>query len=250
MSVNITEWSYSSVIQEIARLVGHPRPTDPAGSTDPAVQQMGAAVNFALEELLTMSEWQDLTTRASLSVVADSPGQVEKAFSLPDDFYRFVDQSQWSSASNLPAGGPVSNQMWMQSVARAESMQLTLYWQMRGDQIYFLYPPHPTSVTFDYMYLSTAQVQDADTLTEYKNRATKNGDAFLLDGFMIMLLARARYLEWKGFDAGAAVRDFLNIFNSRAGASKGAPVITLAPSRFSGVLLHPVYSLPNTGYGS
>lgn len=249
MSLEITEWSYASVIQEVCRLVGHPRPTDPAGSTDPAVLQMGAAVNFALEELLTMREWQDLTEYATISVVADSEGQTEKAFALPDDFQRFVDQSQWSSASTLPAGGPVSNQEWMASLARGDTMQLTLYWQMRKDQIYFLSPPYPTASTFSYMYLSKAQVIDADDLTKYKNRATKNGDAFLLDGYMIMLLARARYLEWKGFDAGAATRDFLNVFNSRAGNDKGARVLSLNSRRHSG-LIDPRNSVPSTGYGS
>lgn len=248
MTVAITDFTYGSAIQEICRLVGHSNPPDPAGSTDPAVQQMGAAVNFALEELLTMHEWQDLTIKTTLSVVADSLGQVEKGFTLPADFFRFIDQSQWNSGSHLPAGGPVSNQAWMAYTVQSFSPVLSLYWQMRGDQLFFLSPPFPTPVTFSYMYLSRAQVIDGATPTLFKNVATTNADTFKLDSFLVMLLGRARYLEWKGFDASAAVRDFLGIFNSRVGADKGAPVLSL--SRKIGIpLVSPLYSLPNTGYG-
>lgn len=251
MTVAITDLTYGTAISEIAKLVGHTStaPADPAGSTDPAIQQMGAAINFALEELLTLHEWQDLTVKASLSVVADSAGQVEKGFTLPADFFRFIDQSQWSSTSMVPAGGPVSNQAWMASVVQSVSAQFTLNWQMRQDQIHFLNPPYPTPATFQYMYLSRAQVVDGDVPTTFKNSASKNSDTFLLDSFLIMLLGRVRYLEWKGLDASAANRDFIAICSSRMGADKGGAILNLARRpRFP--LINPVSSLPNTGYGA
>lgn len=250
MPVTITETTYGSAIQEICRVTGYSIPADPAGSTDSAVQQMGAAVNFALNELLTLHEWQDLTTKATLSIVATGAGQEERGFDLPDDFYRFIDQTQWSSASMLPAGGPVSNQAWMAYSIQNFAPQLTLYWQMRGDQLWIMNPPYPTPVDFEYMYLSKAQVIDGDDSATMKNNATKNSDTFLLDGNIITLLARARYLEWKGFDASAAVRDFLAIFNSKVGADKGGQILSLNKGSGGVRLIDPYFSLPNTGFGS
>ena len=250
MTIQITNFTYGEAISEICKLVGHSSiaPADPVGSTDPAVQQMGAAINFALEELLTLHEWQDLTVKTSLSVVGLSAGLAEQGYDLPDDFFRFIDQSQWSSSSMMPAGGPVSNQAWMSSVVQSFSSQFTLNWQMREDQIWFLNPPYPTPVTFQYMYLSRAQVIDGADPTIVKNRADQNADTFKLDSFIIMLLGRARYLEWKGFDSSAAVRDFIAIFNSRVGADKGGQVLSLS-SRGGAPLISPS-SLPNTGYGA
>lgn len=248
MSVQIVSYTYGTAIQAVCKLVGHPVPVDPAGSTDPAVMQIGEAINFALQELLTMHEWQDLTTKTSLSILADSSGQEEKGFALPADFYRFIDQTQWNADSMIPAGGPVSNQAWMVYTVRDYAPQLTFYWQMRGDLLWVLAPPYPTPVNFEYMYLSSAQVVDADNPTLYKNTASKNNDTFLLDSFVIMLLGRSRYLEWKGFDASAAVRDFLSIYNSRAGADKGAPILNLS-SRRGMQLISPWNSLSDTGYG-
>lgn len=249
MTVSITILTYGAAINTICKLVGHPVQADPAGSTDSAVQQMGSAINFALSELLTLHEWQDLTVKTSLSIVADSPGQKEKGFNLPVDLYRFIDQTQWGESSMLPAGGPVSNQAWMAYVVRNYSPQLTLFWQMRGDQLWVLNPPYPTPVNFDYMYLSSAQVIDADVPTTLKNVATKNGDTFMLDSFLVTLLGRARYLEWKGFDAAAATRDFISMFNSRAGSDKGAPILSIGAMRGT-PLINPAWSVPDTGYGA
>lgn len=249
MPYQITDYNYGSAIQEICRLVGHPIPVDAAGSSDQAVIQMGAAINNGLRELLTMYEWQDLTVKASISIVADSLGQQEKAFDLPEDLYRFVDQTQWGDESQLPAMGPVSNQAWMQYMVRDWTPQLTLFWQMRGDQLWVLNPPYPDAVSFEYMYITEGQVIDQDDTTLIKNVADKNGDAFILDSNLVVLLGRAKYLEWKGFDSAAAQKDFLIAFNSRTGANKGAPILNIG-RRMGLPLIDPMVSLPDTGYGS
>jgi hypothetical protein len=249
MPVNITDFTYGSAIVFICKMVGHPVPADPAGADDSAVQQMGTAVNVALGELLTMHEWQDLTVKATLPIVGDFAGQKEKAFVLPTDFYRFIDQTQWGQQTMLPALGPVSNQAWMGYTVRNWTPQLTLFWQMRNDKLNVLNPPFPNPVNFEFMYLSRAQVIDQDDPTLFKNTATKNGDKFFLDGALAMLLGRARYLEWKGFDASAALRDFLTVYDSRAGSDKAAPVLSLSP-RYGLPFINAFTSLPDTGYGS
>lgn len=248
MPVQITTYNYGQAITQICKRVGHPVQPDPVGSTDPAVQQMGQAINTALEELLTMHEWQDLTIRTQIAVVGASAGLQEAAFTLPADFYRFIDQTQWGGQTLLPAPGPVSNQAWMQYTVRSYSPQMMLFWQIRGDRLNILNPPYPTAVDFDFMYLSNAQVIDQDDPTLFKNVADKNGDSFLLDSNMIMLLGRARYLEWKGFDASAATRDFLAVFNSRAGADKGAPILSLN-QRLGLPLIQPMANTPDSGFG-
>src|SRR5262245_27662781 len=126
-----TIYNYGDAIREICRMVGHPVPADPAGATDSAVIQMGVSINRALAELLYMFSWQDLTKRGSISVVGLAPGEVERGFALPSDFDRFVDQTQWSGSSDLPASGPISEQAWMSYIVRSTSPQLTLAWQRR-----------------------------------------------------------------------------------------------------------------------
>jgi hypothetical protein len=61
--------------------------------------------------------------------------------------------------------------------------------------------------------------------------ATKNGDTFQLDGILMALITKVKWLEAKGFDSSAAVRDFLLAFDSRVGAQKGANILNMAGGR-------------------
>ncbi len=238
-----------TAVQSICKMVGHPAPAaDAMGSSDPAVLQMIEALNVANEELLVMKEWQDVTIKATLSIVADSLGQEEKGFALPTDFYRFVDQSQWNGTSQLPAMGPVSNQAWMQYTVRNWSPQLTLYWQLREDLLMVMAPPFPTPVDFEYMYVTRGLVIDGTDPATFKNVFTTNDDKFRIDGRLVALFARAKYLEWKGFDSSAAMRDFYTQFEAKSGSNKGAPVLSISRSP-SMPLINPYTNAPDTGYG-
>lgn len=239
--------TYLQVVQSICRMVGHPVPLSVSGSSDPAVLQMGMAVNNALTELMGMFEWQPLTVRATMPIVADEAQQQSKAFDLPVDFDRFIDQTQWSRNTMLPAAGPVSPQGWQYYTVRKMTPTMYLAWQMRGKQLWVLSPPYPNPVDFEFMYITKGQVIDADSHDIHKNLAVKDNDTFILHSGLILLSARVKYLEWKGFDSAAAARDFWNAYAARTGADKGGAVLNLGGAS-SGRLIGD-QSVPVTGYG-
>lgn len=244
---SITDNTLSAIVQNMAQMVGYPVPVDPAGDTDPAVGQMVQAVNMAGTDLLSMADWQELTKPYSISIVADSPGQQEKSFALPDDFYEFNDQTQWNSTNQWPAIGPISPQMWQTLLVRTTLPTLSFYWQVRGTRLYILAPPTDAQ-TLTFLYQSVGWIQDQDNSDLYKNRAVKNGDIILLDAYMTTLLARVKWLEMKGFDSAAAMRDFQVAFENRKGNEKGAPVLTMARDyRFP--YINPIANTPDTGIG-
>jgi len=236
MPYQMTDFStLANVIQTVCSLLSLPSPADPAGSTDSNVGLMKTAANMASLEMLNAYEWSQLTKMGEIIVetaVPPSPGEAtETAFPLPEDFYRFIDQTQWNGAMRFPAVGPVAPQGWMTYMVFPISANFTLTWQIRQRQIYFLNAPAPPGQPFRFMYLSRALVRDADDPTLYKNVASKNGDIFQLDGILMSLLTRIKWLEAKGFDSAAAVRDFLLAFDSRIGAEKGANILNMAGGR-------------------
>jgi hypothetical protein len=244
----IDDSTLSAIVQNVAALVGFPTPADPAGDTDPAVQQMVQSVNLAGIDLLSIADWQELTKTHSISIVADSPGQSEKAFDLPEDFYSFLDQTQWNSTMQWPAIGPVSPQMWQQLLIRQTLPTLSFYWQVRDNKLYILSPPTSTQ-TLTFYYQSVAWVRDQDNSSLYKNRATKNGDVILLDAYLTTLLARVKWLEIKGLDSSSAMRDFQVNYENRKGNEKGANVLSMVRmNRFP--YIQPLTNTPDTGYGS
>lgn len=243
----IDQTSLSAIVQNVAAMVGFPVPSDPAGSQDPAVQQMVQACNMAGIELLTMYEWQELVKPYTISIQSSVSGQKERAFDLPEDFFDWVDQTNWNATTQLPSLGPISPQMWQMLLVRTTLPTLSFYWQVRGNQLYVLAPPS-TAQTMQFFYLSQAWVQDQDQSDLYKNRIVKNGDISLLDATLVTLYTRVKWLEMKGLDSAAAMRDFQVAFENRKGAEKGAPVLSTVRS-FQLPLIQPLINTPDTGYG-
>ena len=119
---------------------------------------------------------------------------------------------------------------------------------MRDSKIYVLAPPSAPQ-TMNVFYLSQAWVRDADDSTLYKNRVTKNGDTVLLDATLVTLYTRVKWLEMKGLDSSAAMRDFQISFENRRGAEKGAPVLSMARD-FRFPYISPLVNTPDTAYGA
>lgn len=237
----------ADIVKYVARIVGYPVPTDPAGSTDPAVQQMIAAANVAADDMLNLYDWQRLTKDYEISVVADYPGQLEKSFDLPGDFWQFIDQTQWNKDTRLPAIGPVSAQAWQQIKIRMPKVVLTFLWQIRDQKLWIQSPPS-TPQMFSFYYMSQGWCIDADDPDTLKNEATKNGDRILFNAYLMKLLTRVKWLEIKGFDSSAAMRDFLVSFENRKGDEIGAQVLSMAVN--PGLpYLNVLTNAPDTGYG-
>lgn len=236
----------TAIVNTICRRVGYPAPVDVAASTDPKILQMIAAANAASDELWTNYEWEDLITQGSISVVRDAPGQTEKGFAFPADFFRFVNQTEWDGTMQFPALGPITPQGWMAYLVMPITSVFTLTWQVREDQVWFLNPP-ATPSNFRFMYYSAATVIDGVDPTLLKNVATGNTDTFRLDSGLIEAMARQKWLEWNGFDSAAAARDFSNLYDARVGVKKAAPI--LSGARNAGIHLINASNLPQTGFG-
>jgi len=238
----------ATIVQNIAPMVGFPKPKDPAGSPDPAVQQMVTAVNMAAEDMLNLYDWQNLAKPFEIEIKADFSGQREKAFDLPGDWWCFIDQTQWNKSTQLPAIGPVSPQAWMQLQVRNPKVVMTFMWQVRENKLWIQSPPDAPQI-FSFFYMSRGWVRDADNPEIIKNSATKNGDVILFDPYLTTLLARAKWQQIKGFDSAVAMGDFKVNYEIRKGKAKGAPVLNMAGVRVGMPYLNMLANAPDTGYG-
>jgi hypothetical protein len=237
----------ADIVRNLAVMVGFPKPLDPCGSGDPAVQQMVSAVNQAGADMMNLYDWQNVVKQGEIDIVADFPGQTQKAFDLPPDFWSFIDQTQWNKDTRLPAIGPVSPQAWMRLEVRNPKVVMSFMWQIRGDKLWIQSPPE-TPQRFVFMYISRGWIRDADIQTLYKNMGTKNGDYVLFDEYLVTLLSRVKWQQMKGFDATAAMADFRLNYENRKGRGKGAPVLNMSP-RGGFPYIDIMRNTPDTGYG-
>jgi len=248
MTYQITNYAtLANIVNHVCRMVGLPVSSDPAGSTDPAVQQMVAGVNLAGEDMLNLYEWRKLVKSYEISVVADYAGQLEKSFDLPGDFWQFIDQTQWNKNTRLPAIGPISDQVWQEIKIRMPKVVLTFLWQIRDQKLWIQSPPS-TAQVFSFYYMSQGWVVDADDPELLKNEADKNADTILFNSFLMRLLTRVKWLEMKGFDSSAAMRDFQLAYENRKGDEQGAEILSMA-SPVGLPYLNTLTNVPDTGYG-
>lgn len=237
-----------TLVQELASMVGFPKPADPAGSQDPAVQQMVSAVNMAGADMLNLYDWQQQIKPFNIEIVAEYPGQKEIGVELPGDFWSFVDQTQWNKNTQLPAIGPVSPQAWQQIMIRNPKIVMTFLWQVRENKLWIQCPPESPQV-FSFYYISRGWVRDADNPDLYKNMATKNGDQILFDDYLMVLLSRVKWQDMKGFDSTSAAGQFRANYDIRKGKAKGAPVLSMV-TNVGLPYLNILTNVPDTGYGS
>lgn len=236
-----------TILQSVCKMVGYPVQVDPAGSSDPAVQQMVEALNMAGEDMLNLYGWQRLSKLYEIEIASEYPGQLERSFDLPSDFWQFIDQTQWNVDTRLPAIGPISPQAWQQLRIRMPKVVLTFLWQIRDGKLWIQAPP-ATPQKLSFYYQSNGWVQDADDPTDFKNYANKNGDTILMDGYLMKLLTRVKWLEMKGFDSSGAMRDFQVNYENRKGNDVGAQVLNMAQTQ-AFPYLNTAINAPDTGYG-
>lgn len=239
--------TFMEVVNLAAQSVGHPVTTDVASSLDEAILRMGFYTNQSCMELLDKNNWQSLIKTGTIAVIADAPGQTEKGFTLPADFHRFVDETQWNATSRLPALGPISPQNWQYMIVRGESSINRFTWRRRDGLLYIKSPPS-TSQNFTFEYISKNWAVDADD-SSAKGLMIKNGDYHLFAWNLVVLFARWKWLEAEGYDSSSAETAFNTALESHTGGDKGASTLSLVPGG-SFPYISPERNLPPSGYGS
>lgn len=240
--------SLAEITNSALVMVGLNKSPDPAGSEDAAVAQMVAAVNMAGSDMLNLYSWQNLCKPFDIEIVADFAGQKEKSFDLPQDFWTFIDQTQWNKTTQLPAIGAVSPQAWQQLQVRNPKVVMTFLWQVRENKLWIQSPPTSPQI-FTFVYISRGWVLDADNPEIIKNTANKNGDLIQFDPYLMTLLSRVKWQQMKGFDASAAISDFRTNYELRKGKANGGQVLSMVRSAGGLPYLNMYLNAPDTGYG-
>lgn len=220
-------------------------PTDVYGSSDQSFVQLCALLTSAGRELLAMREWQRLSVRYSFTVASGDSGD----YTLPADYDRHIDQTDWNPTNRLPLGGPLSPQDWtyLRNTNLASSI---IYISFREEQGLFRVLPQPPpigqTISFEYQSRYWVAVAAAPTVLA-KDAPTKSDDILLYNPILIQKLLKLRFLEAKKFDTTAAATQFENAIMSYGGQDKSAPVLSASRSR--GFPYLDDRNVPETGYG-
>lgn len=178
----------------------------------------------------------DSATTLTIDKTADESGTVDltfvrDTFALPDNFDRWIPQTQWDSRLMWEMIGPTSPQFdaWQRN-GIVGPFPRRQFRRVGPAPIAFRIFPPPTAAgsypgTLSYRYVTYDAVVAADLST--KQFFTASDDVSPLPDRVLILGCQWRWLRRKGFDYAADQAEYYNWFDSTTASDKGEDVLPL-----------------------
>lgn len=197
-------------------------PTSILGSTQ--VTQIStqalALLNALGRDLVKVHDWQYLEKTATLT--GDG---VTTEFTMPSDFGRIVNQTQWSSNLRRPMLGPLTSQQWGWTQYGIVSVGVYYRYRILAN-MFAVYPTPALNDVFNFFYISRNWVISQDTTPN--DKCINPGDTPLFPGGLMVAGVKLRLWGIKGFDTTILATEFNYLLEAEKGQNQGAPVLNLS----------------------
>ena len=169
----------------------------------------------------------------------------QTAYSLPDDFERITNRTQWDKSKHWESLGPEDAQQWQWLKSGYISTGPRIRWRILDNQ-FQIWPPMNTNEYLGWEYKSKGFARAADGTV--KNSFTADSDTTVLDDRIFVLGTKLKYWSIKGFDTTTLVQEYQRYLSVAKAQDKGAANLSFAP--YPSKVLIGYANIPDTGYGS
>jgi hypothetical protein len=169
----------------------------------------------------------------------------QTAYSLPPDFERITNRTQWDKTKRWEALGPEDAQQWQWLKSGYISTGPRIRWRILDNQ-FQVWPPMNTNEYLGWEYKSKGWVRSPTGVVQ--NSFTADTDTTVLDDRLIVLSTKLKYFQIKSFDTTALQQDYFRYLNVCKAQDKGAPNLSFAP--YPSKVLIGYANIPDTGYGT
>ena len=166
-------------------------------------------------------------------------------YSMPSDYARTVDKTQYNKSNRWSIIGPKDAQEWQWLKASYVTTGPRMRYRIMGNK-FTLWPMPTSTLTLGFEYVSNAWVIGADGTL--KTKATVDTDTFRFPDRLLVLGTKLKFFEIKGFDSTAVMQDYVRELDKWKAAESGADTLSLAP-KYPNLLLTQ-NNIPDTGYGN
>jgi hypothetical protein len=211
-----------NVIQQVARELAQPVPSEVLADTTSATQQLLALTVAACEELSDIHDWQRLrkiATTTSVNGVTEYP--------LPADFLRMLPNTHWDRTNTRQLSGGLTASSWANLNQHTPGPATNF--RLMGNK-FVLYPaPGTTPVSITYEYISRNYVQPAGSPL-MQAEFTSDSDVTVFPDRLLVNFVKLKFLQEQGMNTMAATENFNTSLASAKATDTPAPVISLTPS--------------------
>jgi hypothetical protein len=237
--------SLLTLIQQATDELGLQRPSSVANAVtaDDTVRQLVALANREGEELARRHAWTALQREHQFATVAGTA-----AYALPQDFDRFLDDTQWDRANRWALAGPIGPQQWQALKSGAPGLASRRRFRILGGvTTAFRLDPIPAAsgdlLVFEYVTRNWCRsLQGAE-----QNAWAADDDAGLISERLMLLGLKWRFLRAIGMAYDQEQDDYERAVRAETARDGGAPVLRLG-ARPTPSLADP--AVPDRGFGS
>lgn len=185
-----------------------------------------------------------LTVPATATATGGTLNFVRTKYTLPADFYRSVDRTQWDKTKHWEMLGPLTPQQWQFLKSGFLATGPRVRWRILGNK-FQIWPGQTNSNVLGFEYLSNAWARSAAGVAQSSMLA--DTDTHIYDDELFVVAVKREYFAIKGFDTQKLDAEYSRLLNASKAADGGSATLSFAP-RPTDVLIQ--YSnIPDSGYG-
>ena len=193
----------------------------------------------------------DSATQVTLTQAATASGSVSITFTqtkytLPSDWDRQVNRTNWDKTNHWELMGPRTSQEWQFLKSGIIATGPRINYRLLGNK-FQIWPPATSESYLGLEYISKSWVLATDGTT-HKTQFSVDTDTALFSDDLLIAGTKFEFFNIKGFDTTNLERDFLSELAKEKGADKPAKTLNLAGTsnpQFIGYA-----SIPDSGYGT
>ena len=212
-------------------------------STDFMASGTGIQQDSFLTSVGTTSAVMTIPSTETATGITITFGQAK--YSMPSDYARSVDKTQYNKSNRWSIIGPKDAQEWQWLKASYVTTGPRMRYRIMGNK-FTLWPAPTSTLVLGFEYVSNAWVLSASGTP--KTKATVDTDTFLFPDRLLVLGTKLKFFEIKGFDTTTLLQDYVRELDKWKASESGADTLSLAP-RYPNLLLTQ-NNIPDTGFGN
>lgn len=194
----------------------------------------------------------DSATQVTLSQTPTSAGTAaaitfaQLKYSLPSDYDRPIDRTDWDKTKHWEMIGPVTAQQWQWLKSGYISTGPRINYRLMGN--YFeIWPLQASNEYLGFEYQSKNWVLATAGTAVSKQGFAVDTDTCIFPDPLMRALIKLKYYEAKNFDTTSAYREYTKQLDLAKAHDAGSATLSMAP-RMGSVLIGPD-NIPDSGYG-
>lgn len=167
------------------------------------------------------------------------------AYSMPADYRKPINNTQWDKTRHWVMLGPASPQMWEWLKSGYIATGPRIHWRILGNK-FQIWPMITATEYLGFEYTSTSWVYTSANVAQ--SSFINDNDTSIFQDQLLISALKLKYFSVKGFDTTDYAMEYGSVLSSILATEKGARTLRMS-GRSENILIN-MSNVPDSGYGA